>query len=456
MTRIDDFAEDVVKSGLVSQATLDRVRAASAKPETEDEPTALAKRLVEEKFLTNYQAKKLLGGMTKGFFLGGHRILRRLGQGGMGKVYLAVSEPDGFKVAIKVLPPKLASEGGQPLKRFRREMDLSQRVKHHNLARTIDVGEADGVYFMIMEYVPGDSLYNVVKAGGPFRVPDAARYFLQVLDGLNAAHDGGLIHRDIKPSNLMITPEGAAKILDLGLARASDEESALTRPNSVIGTLDYASPEQLSNASSADRRSDLYSLGCTLYFTLAGRAPFEGGDVINKIFKQRMEDPPPLEKITRGVPAAFAAIVKKLMAKEPNERYQTGADLQADLARWTDPKVVRSILGAEADAAMVFRPPPPELEDDDLRLLSEEKAGSVPGILLRDLGEAEPGAAPGRRVVPPARPAVLVETPSRSAEIDRSPGGGSWREDSSWLMPFIVVVCMLGALAIVLIAALGR
>ena len=200
---------------------------------------------------------------------------------------------------------------------------------------------------MVLEYVPGESLYQIVKGGrgGPLRVPDAARYFLQVLDGLDAAHAGGLIHRDIKPSNLMVTPDGDAVILDLGLARASGEASALTLANVVIGTLDYASPEQLGDASKADRRSDLYSLGCTLYFALAGRPPFEGGDVVNKIFKQRMEDPEPLERVARGVPAAFGAIVRKLMAKEPDDRYQSCQELSVDLARWTDPASPRRPRG---------------------------------------------------------------------------------------------------------------
>ncbi len=399
MVRLDDFVNDVVRSGLLDRNRVEQACAGlGSRASDDDAAVQLARGLVAQKSLTSYQAKKLLGGMTKGFFLGEYRILKRLGQGGMGKVYLAVDQA-GFKVAIKVLPPKKAGEGSQTLARFRREMDLSQRVKHPNLARTIEVGEENGVYFMIMEYVTGDSLYNLVKSDrrGPWRVPDAASYFLKVLDGLNAAHAAGLIHRDLKPSNLMVTLEGDAKILDLGLARASGEESPLTRPNTVIGTLDYASPEQLSNASKADRRSDLYSLGCTLYFTLAGRAPFEGGDVVNKIYKQRMEDPPPLEKISRGVPSAFAAIVRKLMAKEPNDRYQTGHDLQADLARWTDPKVVRSILGAEADAALAFRPPTPDLDEDDLRLLPDDgPISQSAGSTLRDLGESEPGMAPRR------------------------------------------------------------
>ena len=242
-------------------------------------------------------------------------------------------------------------------------MDLSRRVKHQNIARTIEVGEEDGVYFMIMEYVPGDSLYNVVRSGGPWRVPDAAKYFMQVADGLEAAHGAGLIHRDVKPSNLMITPEGDAKILDLGLARAAaDDDSKLTRQNALIGTLDYASPEQLANASKADARSDLYSLGCTMYFTLSGRAPFEGGDMLNKIYKQKMEEPPPLEKITRAVPAGFAAIVRKLMAKDPAERHASAAELKADLRALGRPQGrANPSLGAEAEAAV--RVPPPTARD---------------------------------------------------------------------------------------------
>jgi serine/threonine protein kinase len=303
-----------------------------------------------------------------------------------------------------------------------------------------------------MEYVPGESLYEAVKGerGGPLRVPDTARFFLKVLDGLEAAHHAGLIHRDIKPSNIMITPDGDARILDLGLARALGEESPLTRPNVVIGTLDYASPEQLGDAAKADRRSDLYSIGCTLYFTLSGRAPFEGGDIVNKIFKQRMDDPEPLERVTRGVPATFAAIIRKLMAKAPDDRYQTAAELRTDLARWTEPEKVRAILGAEAEAARAFRPPPPDLADDDLRLLDDD--GSTPSSFsLRDLGDAEPAAAPMHKKPPKPVPALVLLPGEASEPIAPLPPRRDQRDDLRWLFHFIAIAIFLGVVAVLAI-----
>ena len=371
----------------------------------------------------------------------------------MGKVFLAEKEGTSDLVAIKVLPPKKAAEEEQALSRFRREMDLSRRVNHPNLARTIDVGRDDDVYFMILEYIPGESLYEAVKeeGGGPLRVTDAARLFMKVLDGLEAAHNAGLVHRDLKPSNIMITPKGDALVLDLGLARATEDDSPpLTRPNLVVGTLDYISPEQLVNASVADQRSDLYSIGCSLYFTLAGRPPFDGGDLVNKIFKQRMENPEPLERVARGVPAAFAAIVKKLMAKNPDERYQTCAELKADLARWTDPAKVRAILGAEAEAARAFRLPPPSLFDEDLRLLAEPPSDGS-GSSIRDFGDAEPSAPPWQRPKPPGPLAAVIRSETRASGSRLGYDGDTYQKESNWLVMFIAVVVIAGLVAILAI-----
>lgn len=459
MARLDVFVSDVVKSRLLTREQVEAVRDEAPPGPESEAPLRLARVLVGRGWLTPYQARKLLAGITRGFFLGGYRILRRLGQGGMGKVYLAVHEKTGERVALKVLPPKKALEEEQALARFRREMDLSRRVSHPNIARTVEVGDQDGVYYMAMEYVPGESLYNLIKGedGAPWRVPDTARYFLGVVDALAAAHKAGLVHRDIKPSNLMVTPEGDAKLLDLGLARASGEESPLTRPNVVIGTLDYASPEQLSDAARADQRSDLYSLGCTLYFTLAGRPPFEGGDVVNKIYKQRMEDPEPLESATRGVPSAFAAVVRKLMAKEPADRYQTARDLRRDLQRWTDPAIVKAILGTEAEAARAFRPPPPELDDEDLRFLDGSaavKGDRGSSLELRQLGPDEPGVAPMHKPPAPPKPAVVLDAEEYGEDEGFAPVPSVVDKDMRWLVWVAAGVISFVAVVLVLVAVL--
>lgn len=462
MPRLAEFLEHLSQSRLVSAEALEPLRSTFPMEPAGDAAVRFARLLVSKGLLTSYQANKLLNGRTRGFFLGPYRILRRLGEGGMGKVYLAEHRTDRRRVAIKVLPPQKALEDEQVLRRFLREMELSKRVDHPNVARTIEVGQEAGAHFMVMEFVPGDSLYNLVRGSrggsGPMRVADAARYFLKVLDGLEAAHEAGLVHRDIKPSNLMITPDGDAKILDLGLARATGEESPLTHPNAVIGTLDYASPEQLSDASRADRRSDLYSLGCTIYFALAGRPPFEGGDIVNKIFRQRMEEAVPVEQLARGVPQAFGAILRKLMAKDPAERYQDCGEVRRDLARWSNPKLVHALLGAEAEAAKAFRPPPPELDEDDLRISDEESPRSAISV-LRELGSAEVSSAPLYQGPPPPRPAVVVPTSSlapRSVERRLPIRANRSNPDNGWILWFSLFAFTLGVVAILLITLLSR
>jgi serine/threonine-protein kinase len=448
MLRLEEFAAHVVESGLVPAEVLARVRSELPPGSGEDGAIVLARRLIQDKLLTSFQAKKILSGRISGFILGGYRLLRPLGEGGMGKVYLA-ENGRRERVAIKVLPPRKALEDENALLRFRREMDLSRRCSHPNLARTISVGSEGDVHFMVMEYIPGESLFDMVKSprAGPLRVPDAARLFLKLLDGLDAAHRAALVHRDIKPSNVMITPDGEVKLLDLGLARALDDDKGLTRANTVLGTLDYASPEQLRDATRADRRSDLYSVGCTLYFAMAGKAPFEGGDMINKIFKQRMEDPEPLEKVARGVPSAFAAIVRKLMSKKPEERYQNCQELRADLARWTDPERVRAILGAEAEAARSFRPPPPVLDEEDLRLLDVEESEARDGMSLRGLGSAEPSLAPRHQQPPAPLPAIIRTSHLRSPTLSNRSAN-----ENSWLVQFALIAIAVGLVAIILIS----
>jgi serine/threonine protein kinase len=449
MPTLDEFVADLSRTGLVARDEIKAIRASFSPEQDEDPAVRFAKILIDRGLLTRYQARKVLAGATKGFFLGDYRIERRLGAGGMGKVYLAKRGSDGAEVAIKVLPPRKALEKGQALERFKREMSIGQRLNHPNIARTLDVGEAAGVLYIAMEYVPGLSLFDLVRSpqGGPLKVTDAARIFTMVAEGLDQAHAIGLVHRDVKPSNLMVTPEGDAKILDLGLAKDMEEANPLTSPNTVIGTLDYASPEQLGNAARADVRSDLYSVGCTIYFALTGRAPFEGGDVVNKIYKQRMEDPPPLERVSRGCPVAFAAIVRKLMAKDPAERYQTAKELAADLSRWTDPELIKKMLGESAAAAKAFRPPPILLDEDDLKLLPDD---GPPVSVLRELGNAEPSHAPMHRGPAPPRTAHLVSEAPVSDERVLPAHAVYQAPDSLWLTKLMLGLALLGIVAIIL------
>jgi eukaryotic-like serine/threonine-protein kinase len=191
-----------------------------------------------------------------------------------------------------------------------------------------------------------------------------------------------------------------------------------------------------------------------MYFALTGRAPFEGGDVINKIYKQRLEDPEPLESVARGVPAAFAAVVRKLMSKNPAERHQRCAELRADLARWTDPARVQAILGAEAEAVRSFHPPAPQLEEDELRRWDDDEDRQSDGISLRDLGTAEPSLAPRHaRPLPPLK-AVVRPTPGQDAES--SPFERLGHDDSQWLIHFAIIAAVAGLLAIVFLAIFFR
>jgi serine/threonine protein kinase len=448
MSALDVFVAGIGRTGLVPPDALREVLVQFDRDPETDAPTRLARLLVARGLLTSYQATKVLGGTTNGFVLGDYTILAKIGGGGMGKVYLAKRRGDNQKVALKVLPPAKQRESKNALERFQREMDLSRLVRHKYIARTLDVGSDNGVHFMAMEFVSGASLLDLVKdpSRGPLRVHDAARLFIKVCEGLAAAHDVGLVHRDIKPANIMVTPEGDARILDLGLARTIEEENALTRPNTIIGTLDYASPEQLSDAAKANARSDLYSVGCTLYFALSGRPPFEGGDVVNKIYKHRMDEAEPLERVAAGVPAEFAAIVKKLMAKEPSDRYESARDLANDLARWTDPNTTKALLGERGERARAFRPPPPRIDDADLRVLDMEGASSL-DIALRDLGDAEAAPAPSKKNAPAAKAAVVLPAPTAAAQA-RPPA------ERAWITYLLIGVVLTGAVALLLIALL--
>jgi WD40 repeat protein len=274
----------------------------------------------------------------------GFEILEELGQGGMGIVYRARQLEPQRIVALKVIRRERLAHP-DVLRRFRREAQAAARLSHPNIVAVYGSDSEGDVHYLAMEYVPGVTLQRLVDVGGPLPPERACDYIRQTALGLQHADDQALVHRDIKPSNLMVVaptgtppPKAVVKLLDMGVARLyqlsglPDEPlTTLTRDGAVVGTPDYIAPEQLENPHGADIRADLYSLGCTFYFLLSGQVPFPGGTLIQKLDRQRWQTPPSVDQLRSDVPAPVAAVVRRLMAKHPDDRYRMPADVAAAL-----------------------------------------------------------------------------------------------------------------------------
>jgi serine/threonine protein kinase len=344
-TQVDrrTFLKRLKASGLLDPPDFKAVLARL--PETE-RGRVVARTLVEWGVLTKFQAELLMAGRTSGFLLGQYRILDQLGQGGMGRVYKAVHQAMGRVVALKVLAPQhVKTERAREL--FRREVLATARLAHPNIVTAYDAGFADGRHYLAMEYVDGPNLERVARERGPLAVGLACEVVRQAALGLQYAHERGLVHRDVKPSNLLVQrgPLGSptpfvVKILDFGLARLHDPidggkggaGTILTPNNVVMGTPDYLSPEQARSLHAVDIRSDLYSLGCTFYHLLTGQVPYPGGTALEKLIRHTTEEPTPVEAFRPELEPEVAAVLRRLMARDPARRYQTPAEAAAALA----------------------------------------------------------------------------------------------------------------------------
>jgi serine/threonine-protein kinase len=307
----------------------------------------LARALIETGLLTRFQAERLLVGRTVGFLLGQYRILDQLGRGGMGRVFRAEHVTMKRVVALKVLAPAVM-QTGRARDLFLREVRAVAQLVHPNIVSAYDANEQDGRYYLALEYVDGPNLDQLVRKQGPLPIGLACDYVKQIADGLQCAHALGMVHRDIKPSNVLVQRRGLQdhspgliKISDFGLARLHSPETSvdapnhagtiLTKANTVMGTPDFLSPEQARCLHDTDIRSDLYSLGCTFYFLLTGRVLFPGGTSLEKLIRQSAEMPTPIRELRPDLPAPIADMVMRLLAKDPDERYQTPMELAAAL-----------------------------------------------------------------------------------------------------------------------------
>jgi serine/threonine protein kinase len=328
------FLERLSRSELVEPGRLAEYLESRPQP-LPDDARAAAEELVRDGLITHFQAEQLAQGRYKNFVVHGkYKVLELIGAGGMGRVFLCEHTVLRRPVAVKIIPRDKLKEPGT-LERFFREARAVAALDDPNIVRVYDVEPDDRLPTMVMEYVDGTNLEALVRQHGPLPAVRAAHYVSQAAMGLQHAHEAGFVHRDIKPANLLLDRGGLLKILDLGLAKpavgAGEGITARFDENAVLGTADYLAPEQATNSAAIDIRADVYSLGATLYFLLTGAAPFAHGSVAQKLVWHQMKMPEP----PAGAPEGLSAVVMKMLAKKPEERYQTPLEVVQALSEWT-------------------------------------------------------------------------------------------------------------------------
>ncbi len=320
-----DFFTIAEKSELVEKLALaEASRKIAALPTAPATASEVAAFFVRENLLTVFQSKLLLQGKWRNFFIGAkYKVLEHIAAGGMGSVFLCEHRHMKRRVAVKLLPIDKSQTPGN-IERFVREAQAVARLDHPNIVRAHDVDRDGPVYYLVMEYVDGVSLQNLIEYTGPLSIDRAINYIAQTAAGLQHAHLAGLVHRDIKPSNVLLERTGTIKILDLGLARFSSHSDKLTRnldSNMILGTADYLAPEQAKD-SCVDIRADIYSLGALFYFMMIGHAPFHTGSIAQKLIHHQATKPKSIASLRNEVPAEVSALIDKMLAKDPLERPQ--------------------------------------------------------------------------------------------------------------------------------------
>jgi serine/threonine-protein kinase len=364
-------------SGLLTERQLAEIKAKILQGEYPMASVELAEALVRDKVLTTFQARRFLSNRPLGLVVGRYVILDRIGSGSMGRVYKAHHAMMDRTVALKIIAPEIASNE-RVVARFQREMKLVGRLDHPNVVRAFDADQLHKVLFIVMEYVPGRSLGEMIKKK-PIPAGEMIEYAFQAALGLAHAHEQGIVHRDIKPSNILLTDDRKIKILDLGLGVLMEADSAATFATAdgiAVGTVDYMSPEQACGRE-VDGRSDLYGLGCSMYHLMTSRLPFPGSSPIERLGKRISGRHVPITEHLPDLPSSFVRVIDRLLAHKPNDRFPTAADAADALQTLLKPRS-KSVAVAGPPSATVAPSPPPSPSVDEGKGASNAKP--VPAV----------------------------------------------------------------------------
>jgi len=406
-----DFVDALREYRILEPAQLEKVSRAMKGKSVE--PRAVAKELLKQGWVTPYQVNQLLQGRGAELVLGDYLLLERLGEGGMGQVFKARHRLMDRTVAIKVIRKELLAHPGA-VERFQREIRLIAQLDHPHLVRAHDAARVGDTLYLVTEYLEGTDLHRLVQKSGPLPVGYACAYIRQAALGLQNATEHRLVHRDVKPSNLQLSADGrVVKVLDMGLARLQEGDGpegagGLTQAHSVMGTPDYIAPEQIEDARCVDSRADIYSLGCTMYFLLAGRPPFPDGRWEEKLVHHRKDEPQAIEQIRPDVPPELGAVLRKMMAKRPEDRYSTPA----------------GVADALAPFSQMPGPLPAPVAAVPASLINQPSDGKEPGWTLTTGSVVAPSSAPGTPLPPrpmSSEPTVLVNTQQPASQASGPP-----------------------------------
>jgi serine/threonine protein kinase/WD40 repeat protein len=423
LSTLPELLQALAACRLLSPEAVSRVGVESAGRSVED----VLRQLVQQHLLTRWQADRLLAGQT-GFHFGKYLVLDQLGVGGMGSVFLARQSGMDRVVALKVMSRKLIRDA-PALARFQREVQAAAALQHPNIVLALDADSRQGMPYLVMEYVSGEDLRAVLRRQGPLPIGLACEYARQTALGLQHAGERGMIHRDIKPANLMLTRTSdgrpLVKILDFGLARfqsESQETGDITRTGEIMGTPDYISPEQATDTHTADIRSDIYSLGCTLFHWLTGTVPFPGKSVMERLMARATREPPSPAELRPEVSPELVAVLGRMLDRDPANRYQTPVEVANALAPFCrTTTAVETAAPAEAPVAAVLSEdssdPGPSAGELQQFLAGLEAEGTSPSVLMDTQRPLPDARSPGPVVVTPV--SRLQRKVARQARGDR-------------------------------------